>query len=427
MPMYQKCGEVPPKRHTQFRRPDGTLYTEEVLGLEGFSGNESILYHHRSPCRVKKIHNHVAFKLEEWCPDQYAHRHLRLHEFPEGGDAVRGRQPIMYNGDVVMSYVRPTDAMDYFYRNGQADELIFIHEGKGTLRTTFGRIDYRPGDYLVIPRGTTYQFEFSDEVGSPVGGVLQGEAGAAAGSGNGKTRSEAPQRHLVFETPSHFEIPKEFRNNYGMLHESAPYYHRDIRTPAQLESFDERGEFEVIVKVADGYSKYELDYHPFDVVGWDGYCYPWALNIEDYEPKAGRIHQPPPSHLTFRGRNFVICSFVPRMLDWDPLAIPIPYHHSNLDSEEVIYYVNGDFISRKGIEYASVTVHPSGLPHGPQPGAVEKSIGATRTDEWAVMIDTFKPLKLAKPAKDFDDDSYMYSWYTHEGAAEAPTQGMHTG
>lgn len=390
MPMYHKLGEVPHKRHTQFRRPDGKLLTEEVLGVEGFSGNESILYHHQSPCRVQKVHPLEAIPLEEWVPEEHAHRHLKLNEFPEGGDPVRGRQPMMFNNDVIMSYVRPTESMDYYYRNGQGDELIYIHEGEGVLRTIYGRLPYRPGDYLTIPRGTTYQFV-----------ATEGSA----------------QRHLIFETPGHFAIPKHFRNEYGQLLERAPYYHRDFRVPEELETFDERGEFTLIVKVRDSYSKYTLDYHPFDVVGWDGYCYPFAFNIEDYEPEAGRIHLPPPAHLTFTGPNFVICSFVPRMLDWDPLAIPIPYHHSNLDSEEVIYYVNGDFMSRKGIEYASVTLHPSGLPHGPQPGAVEKSLGATRTEEWAVMIDTFKPLKLAKPAQAWDDPEYKYSWYEHDSAA----------
>ncbi len=412
MPMYHQLGELPAKRHTQFRQPDGNLYVEEVLGLEGFSGNESILYHRWSPCRVKHVGDMQPIELEEWRPKQWAHRHLRLNEFPEGGDPVRARQTLMFNGDVQMAYVRPTEPMQYFYRNGQADEIVFVHEGEGVLRTVFGPIRYFPGDYLVIPRGTTYQ--------------LVADEGSA-------------QRHLIFETPSHFEIPKEFRNAYGMLLEHAPYYHRDIRRPGEIETIiDDGAEYQLVVKVNDSWSPYTLDYHPFDVIGWDGYCYPWAFNIEDYEPKAGRIHQPPPSHLTFRGRGFVICSFVPRLMDWDELAIPIPYHHSNLDSEEVIYYVNGDFMSRKGIEYASVTLHPSGLPHGPQPGAVEASLGATRTDEWAVMIDTFRPLKLTKQAEQFDDPSYMYSWFTElDGSgngkvdaaalAAGKTQGMATG
>lgn len=384
MPMYHVLGEVPDKRHIQMRAPDGELYVEEVFGLEGFSGNESILYHRHSPCRISKAFPHEPVAIEEWIPPEHVHRHLRLAEFPAGGDPVRGRQALMFNGDVTCWYVRPTERMEQFYRNGQGDELIFIHEGGGMLRSMFGSLEYREGDYLVIPRGTIYQFE-------------------PAGS--------EPERHLIFETPGHIEIPREFRNDYGMLHESAPYYHRDIRRPQQLDAhIDEAGSFMLDVRVRDGYQRYELDYHPFDVIGWDGYCYPWAFNIADYEPKAGRIHQPPPAHLTFRGPGFVICSFVPRKMDWDERAIPIPYHHSNLDSEEVIYYVNGDFMSRKGIERSSVTLHPSGLPHGPQPGAVEASIGVEWTDEWAVMIDTFRPLNLARPAQAWDDPAYRYSW-----------------
>jgi homogentisate 1,2-dioxygenase len=415
MPMYQSRGEVPAKRHTQFRRPDGRLFVEEVFGLEGFSGNESILYHHNSPCRVKRIHPMEPIGRHPWMPEDHAHRHLRLADFPEGGDPVRDRQTLMYNADISMHYVRPDASMDYFYRNGHADELIFIHEGSGVLRTMFGPIAYRPGDYLLIPRGTIYQFELgsNDRFGSH---AVEGPAQS--------------QRHFVMEAPSHFEIPKEFRNNYGMLHEAAPYYHRDMRPPAELETHDERGEFRLMLKVHDSYSLYELDYHPFDVVGWDGYCYPWAFNIMDYEPRAGRIHLPPPTHLTFRGRNFVVCSFVPRLFDWDENAIPIPYHHSNLDSEEVLYYVDGDFMSRKGIDHSSVTLHPSGIPHGPQPGAVEGSLGQTHTDEWAVMVDTFRPLQLARQAETFDQPEYKYSWYTEHDSPvdrELAAGGMSAG
>ncbi len=389
MPMYHSLGEFPQKRHVQFRAPDGELFTEEVLGLEGFSGNESILYHRHSPCRVSKVHPIERFTIEEWQPDEWAHRHLRLKDFPEGGDPVRGRQPMMFNADVVVSYVRPTEQQSYYFRNGQADEVIFIHEGEGVLRTNFGKLPYRSGDYIVVPRSTTYQFVPADG---------------------------SKQRHLIFETPGRISIPKEFRNQYGQLMEGAPYSNRDIRKPEELEYYpDDTGPHDLLVKVGNGWSRYTLDYHPFDVVGWDGYCYPWVFNIADYEPRVSRIHLPPPDHLTFRGPNFVVCTFAPRLMDWDENAVPIPYHHSNADSEEVIYYVNGDFMSRRGIEYASVTMHPSGLPHGPQPGAVEASLGMKRTDEWAVMIDTFRPLKYAKPAQNWDDPEYMYSWYTEDG------------
>jgi homogentisate 1,2-dioxygenase len=276
--------------------------------------------------------------------------------------------------------------MDYFFRNGEGDEVYFVHEGSGTLHTTFGDVAYREGDYIVIPRGTTYTFEPS-----------------------------GPQRYLLFETPGLIEIPKRYRNEYGQLMEHAPFYHRDIHPPTELKTYRDRGEFKLKFRVRDGYQDYVIDYHPFDVVGWDGYLYPWTFNINDFEPITGRIHMPPPSHQTFAGPNFVICSFCPRKLDFDPLAIPIPYHHSNLQSEEMIYYVDGQFSSRKGIEVGSVTLHPSGIPHGPQPGLAEKSIGATETHELAVMCDTFHPLKLSKLAEELDDGQYAYSWYEEPG------------
>ena len=272
----------------------------------------------------------------------------------------------MWNADVEISLCRPSESMDYFFRNGEGDEVIFVHEGSGTLETIFGELPYRDGDYVVVPRGTTYRF-----------------------------RPEGPQRHLVFETPGLIEIPRRYRNQYGQIVEGAPYYHRDIHPPTELHTIRERGEFPVKVRVRGGYQTYVVDYHPFDVVGWDGYLFPWTFSIHDFEPITGRIHQPPPSHQTFAGRNFVICSFCPRKLDFDPLAVPIPYHHSNLQSEEMIYYVSGNFGSRRGVEVGSITLHPSGLPHGPQPGLAEAALGIHETSELAVMCDTFNPLKLS--------------------------------
>jgi homogentisate 1,2-dioxygenase len=294
----------------------------------------------------------------------------------------------MWNGDVEISLCRPDEAMEGFYRNGEGDEVIFVHEGSGTLETTFGDLSYKDGDYVVVPRGTTYRF-----------------------------RPDGEQRYLVFETPGLITIPRRYRNDHGQLMEHAPFYHRDIHAPTELKTHRERGEFEVKVRVRDGYQTYVLDYHPFDVVGWDGYVYPWTFSIHDFEPITGRIHMPPPSHQTFQGPNFVICSFCPRKLDFDPLAIPIPYHHSNLQSEEMIYYVSGNFGSRKGIEVGSVTLHPTGLPHGPHPGLAEKSLGMTETGELAVMCDTFHPLRLTTLARDLDDGKYAYSWYDEPGAA----------
>src|SRR6267378_288081 len=330
MPFYQRLGELPRKRHI-VHRDNGTLLTEEVMGFEGFSGLESILYHLQSPCRV-----------------------IELGEF---------------------------EPMDGFFRNGERDEVVFVHEGDGVLETVFGDVPYSSGDYIVLPRGTTYRF-------------------AAHGD----------QRYLVFETPGLITIPKRYRNEHGQLMEHAPYYHRDIHAPTELHTHRDKGEFVVKVRVRGGYQTYVIDYHPFDVVGWDGYVYPWTFSIRDFEPITGRIHMPPPSHQTFAGPNFVICSFCPRKLDFDPEAIPIPYHHSNLQSEEMIYYVDGNFSSRKGIEVGSITLHPSGLPHGPQPGLAERSIGLTETHEYAVMCDTFHPLRLTSLAADLDDGKYMYSW-----------------
>ena len=293
----------------------------------------------------------------------------------------------MFNDDVTWSLSRPTEQMAYFYRNGIADELYFVHEGSGVLHSVFGALPYRPGDYLVIPRGTTYQLELG----------------------------EGPHRHLVIESFGQIETPKRYRNAYGQLLEHAPYTQRDIRRPLDLTTYDERGDFTVHLKLRDGTTCYRLDYHPFDVVGWDGYVYPWALNIADFEPITGRVHQPPPVHQTFEGPNFVVCSFVPRKFDYHPLAIPAPYHHSNIDSEEVMYYVNGNFMSRRGVEVGCITLHPRGIPHGPHPGAAEASIGKEGTEELAVMMDTFRPLKLTAAARDYDDERYPFSWLEQPG------------
>jgi homogentisate 1,2-dioxygenase len=382
MPFYVRLGDVPRKRHVQFR-DNGTLLTEEVMGLEGFSGNESILYHLTSPCRVRDLGDFEPIERKEWVPKEHRPLHLQTWSVEPQGDAVSGRQLLMWNNDVEISLCRPTENMEVFFRNGEGDEVIFVHEGSGTVETIFGAVPYKPGDYIVIPRGTTYRF---------------------VGSGD-------EQRYVVFESPGLIEIPRRYRNQYGQLLEHAPYYHRDIHPPTELATHRDRGEFHVRVRVRGGYQTYVLDYHPFDVVGWDGYVYPWTFSIHDFEPITGRIHMPPPSHQTFQGQNFVICSFCPRKLDFDPMAIPIPYHHSNLNSEEMIYYVDGNFSSRKAIEIGSVTLHPSGIPHGPAPGLAEKSIGMTETHELAVMCDTFHPLRLTTLAKELDDGKYWRSWY----------------
>ncbi|HEU5437741.1 MAG TPA: homogentisate 1,2-dioxygenase [Ktedonobacterales bacterium] len=385
MPSYQKLGEIPHKRHTQFRRPDGGLYSEELFGEEGFSGVSSLLYHHYPPTRVTRIERHGAVCNEDWPQETHRHHHLKTAGVAADGDAVSGRQTLMYNGDCTIGVVRPTEEMNYFYRNAMGDELLFVHEGSGTLETTFGLLPYSEGDYLVIPRGTTWRVQ----------------PGSTQGA----------QRMLVVEAfGGPIQPPKRYRNEFGQLLEHSPYCERDLRAPAELPQHAERGEYEVRIKVNGEVMSYFFDFYPLDLVGWDGYLYPYAFNIADFEPITGRVHQPPPVHQTFEGPHFVVCSFCPRKLDYHPESIPVPYNHSNIDSDEMIYYVNGNFGSRRGVEVSSITLHPRGIPHGPQPGAVEKSLGAERTDELAVMVDTFRPLKLTSQAQSMDDASYPSSW-----------------
>jgi homogentisate 1,2-dioxygenase len=386
---YVSLGDVPRKRHVQVRR-DGRLLTEEVLGFEGFSGNESILYHLQSPCRISDTGAFTPLVREEWVPDAHVHRLTKTAGLEPQGDAVTGRRVVMFNNDVEIAVCLPETEGDGFYRNGEGDEVVFVHEGSGTLETIFGDVPYGPHDYLVIPRGTTYRFRFSDG---------------------------SPQRWLTFHTPGEIETPKRYRNRYGQLLEHAPFSQRDFRVPEMLRYHEEEGEHLLRVRVRGGIQEYVLDYHPFDVVGWDGYVYPYAFNIADFEPKSGRLHQPPPAHQQFEGPNFVICSFCPRELEWDPDAVPVPYHHSNLQSEELLYYVEGEFSSRKNIEVGAMTLHPSGLPHGPQPGVAEAALGARSTNELAVMCDTFRPLKLTTFARELDEPSYAFSWNPDKTAA----------
>jgi homogentisate 1,2-dioxygenase len=392
---YHSLGQVPRKRHTQFRT-NGRLLVEEVMGYEGFSGNESILYHLESPCRIAEVGDFEPIEHLEWVPDAHVHRHLVSGPTEPAGDPVSGRRCLMWNADIEVSLCRPVAETEGFFRDGEGDEVFFVVDGSGTLETVFGSLPFREHDYIVVPRGTTYRFALD----------------------------ETPQTWLVFHTPGEIETPNRYRNRYGQLLESAPFSQRDFHPPGELETHREDGEFELTVRVRGGLQRYLLDYHPFDVVGWDGYVYPYAFNVHDFEPRTGRLHLPPPVHQTFQGPNFVICSFCPRELDYDPEAVPLPYHHSNLQSEEVIYYVSGEFGSRKGIEAGSITVHPSGLPHGPQPGLVEKALGMRRTEELAVMWDTFRPLRLTELARALDDPAYAYSW---REATPAPVAESTTG
>lgn len=386
MPSYHRLGTFPPKRHTQFRRPDGQLYSEEVFGTEGFSGNYSILYHHYPPTAVRRLERFTPeqYRYDTWHEGVQRHHHLRTAALTSGGDAVSGRQVLMHNNDVVIGIAKPTTNMHYFYRDGDSDLLYFVHDGHGTLETTFGQLPYHEGDYIIIPRGTTFQFMMDEK--------------------------SSATTLLVVEAHGAIEPPNRYLNKYGQFLEHSPYCDRDIRRPEELVTHSERGEFEIRLKVGNLLTSYWYDTHPFDVVGWDGHEYPWIFNIADFEPITGRVHQPPPVHQTFQGPNFVVCSFVPRKLDYHPQSIPVPYNHSNVDSDEMMYYVNSSYGARRGIERASITLHPRGLPHGPQPGAVEKSLGAERTEEMAVMIDTFHPLHFTTIAQSVDDASYPYSW-----------------
>jgi homogentisate 1,2-dioxygenase len=397
---YVSQGEVPAKRHSQVWRPDGgngagargdggngpgarRLLVEEVLGYEGFSGNESILYHLNSPCRLDEVGEFTPLQRDEWVPEAHVHRLADSRRMPPDGDPVNGRRLLMFNGDIEVWMCRPESQMEGFYRNGEGDEVVYVHRGSGMLRTIFGSLAFRQYDYVVIPRGTTHRWELDEGV---------------------------EQHWVCFHTPGEIETPNRYRNRYGQLLEHAPYSQRDFHPPAALETVEESGSYEVLVRVRGGLQRYVLDRHPFDVVGWDGYVYPYTFNALNFEPRAGRFHLPPPTHQTFQGPNFVICTFAPRMLDWDETAVPLPYHHSNIQSEEVMFYAEGDYAARKGVDIGCLTLHPSGLPHGPQPGTVEKALGATHTNELAVMWDTFRPLRLTTLWEEIDDPSYAYSW-----------------
>jgi homogentisate 1,2-dioxygenase len=387
MTYYYHLGSLPHKRHTQFRQPNGSLYHEELMGTRGFSGIQSLLYHLHPPTQVSQILSGEAIALEFEDFDTLRHRHLRTGKVVSSGDAIAARVPLLANSDVCISVAQPTEPMSYWYRFAQGDEVIFIHDGSGVLESQFGILTYHPGDYLVIPTGVMWRI-------LPDVGI--------------------PQRMLVIEAQGHIEPPARYLNRYGQFLEHAPYCERDLRPPEELITHDEMGEFEVRVKARDRLTTYIYRHHPLDVVGWDGHLYPYAFNIADFEPITGRVHQPPPVHQTFEAPGFVICSFVPRLFDYHPLAIPAPYNHSNVDSDEVLYYVDGNFMSRKGIERSSITVHPNGIPHGPHPGLYEGSIGKQRTDELAVMIDTFRPLRFTRQAAELEDSQYSYSWSVQE-------------
>ncbi len=394
MPIYHQLGSIPRKRHTIFRRPDGGLYAEELMGHEGFVGTSSLLYHTHPPTTVVSARRIKAVTWEADTDTSLRHRHFRTARAPKGGSPTMDRTPLLFNADIGMLYVEPDVNDSHFYRNSQADEVIYVAEGAGTLESVYGDLPVMSGDYVVIHRNITHRWRFDF--------------------------SKGPAKLLVMESRGHVRWPTRYRNEFGQLLEGAPYSERDIRRPLELNTHDERGEFPILVKQYDAINELVLDHHPCDVVGWDGYFYPWAFSIHDFEPIVGRIHQPPPVHQTFQGDGFVICSFCPRPYDFDPDAIPAPYNHSNVDSDEVLFYASAEFMSRKGIEYGSITHHPDGLPHGPHPGRTEASIGAKNTNELAVMMDSFRPLHVAKATASFEDETYHRSWVDQQHEQFSP-------
>lgn len=383
MMYYRQMGRIPQKRHTMFKKDDGSLYREQVMGTRGFSGTQSILYHHYMPTEVLKAELIGNYFPEYEEQKSLKHRLFLTNKTVKKGDALSAREYILGNQDLLIGTASINEPMKSYYRNGDGDEMLFVHYGSGKLETMFGTISYRPGDYLLIPIGTIYRM-IPDE--------------------------QEETKLLFIESFSQITTPRRYRNEYGQMLEHSPFCERDFRGPEKLESYDQKGEFEVVTKSRGSLHSHTLGHHPLDVVGWDGYLYPWAFNVEDFEPITGRIHQPPPVHQTFEGNNFVVCSFVPRLFDYHPEAIPAPYYHSNVNSDELLYYVKGNFMSRKGVQLESITLHPSGIPHGPHPGKTEASIGKKETLELAVMIDTFHPLKVVKKASEMEDSSYMFSW-----------------
>jgi homogentisate 1,2-dioxygenase len=383
MPHYCKRGDIPQKRHTQFKKPNGELYSEQLVSTEGFSDVYSLIYHTHPPTAVLAIDEPIPFAPKIADYKNMQNRCYKGFNVAPVDDFLASRKYVLVNNDLYNALAAPKKSMaDYFYKNSEADEVIFVHEGSGTLKSVFGSIDFEYGDYVVIPRGTIYQIEFKTEL----------------------------NRLLIIESFSPVVYPKRYRNEFGQLLEHAPFCERDIREPQRLETHDEEGDFKVMIKKNGLLYPYHYKFHPFDAIGWDGCHYPYAFSIHNFEPITGRVHQPPPVHQNFEARNFVICSFVPRKYDYHPLAIPAPYFHSNVDSDEVLYYVDGDFMSRKHVERGMITLHPIGIPHGPHPGTIVKSIGKEATHELAVMVDTFKPLFVCEDALAIEDKDYFKSW-----------------
>lgn len=383
MPIYHKLGNIPQKRHTQFEKPNGGLYYEQLFGTEGFNGHSSLSYHVHRPTQVKEITNSYSVEPKIAIGKNIKSLLLKGFELKPVGDFLESRKAMLVNSDCIIGLAAPKNSLrDYFYKNADADELLFIHKGTGKLRTMLGNINFEPGDYLIIPRGIIYQINFDG----------------------------ADNRIFYVESHAPFYTPKRYKNESGQHLEHSPFCERDFKLPDDLETHDEKGDF--LIKIKKEGMMHEMVYatHPFDVIGWDGYNFPYGFSIHNFEPITGRVHQPPTVHQTFETSTFVVCSFCPRLYDYHPKAIPAPYNHSNIDSDEVLYYVDGDFMSRNNIEQGHITLHPKGIPHGPAPGAMERSIGHTETQELAVMVDTFRPLMVTEDAMGLDDGQYYKSW-----------------
>ena len=383
MPFYHKLGNIPPKRHTQFRKPNGDLYYEQLFGTVGFDGMSTNSYHEQRPTQVKEIRSQYSIAPIIAKSNNIQSYKLSGFDVAPQDDYLESRKIVLTNSDCHIVLAAPRKSTtDYFYKNTDSDEMIFVHKGSGKLRTIYGNLDFKYGDYLIVPRGIIYKIDFDTE----------------------------DNRLFIVESHAPIYTPKQYRNWFGQLLEHSPYCERDIRRPYELETNDEKGDFIIKVKKKDEIFEMVYASHPFDVVGYDGYNYPYAFSIHDFEPITGRIHLPPPIHQTFETTAFVVCSFVPRLYDYHPLAIPAPYNHSNIDSDEVFYYVDGDFMSRNDIKQGNISLHPAGIPHGPHPGAAERSIGKKETLELAVMVDTFKPLMVTEEAMKIADDNYFQSW-----------------
>lgn len=383
MPFYHELGRIPHKRHTVFKKPDGGLYYEQLFGTEGFHGMSSLLYHVHRPTMIREVAELADLTPQAAVSHNISPMMLNGFQAKPTPDFLDSRISVLFNNDVNLQVAAPQQSMtDYFYKNADADEVLFIHQGEGTLYTMLGNLPFGEGDYLVIPRGMIYQIRFETE----------------------------NNRLFVIESYSPVLTPKRYRNGFGQLLEHSPFCERDLRRPQVIDTHDEKGAFAIRIKKQHRLHEVVYASHPFDVVGWDGYNYPYAFSIHDFEPITGRVHQPPPVHQTFEAHNFVICSFCPRLYDYHPDSIPAPYNHSNIDSDEVLYYVDGDFMSRNHVDKGFISLHPGGIPHGPHPGATERSIGQTETLELAVMVDTFRPLQVTQAAVDMSDPDYLTSW-----------------